>query len=88
MKVVPGMVMRNVADESFLIPTGDLAQKYNGLITLNAVSALVYEMLAKECSYSDLLTAILNEFDVEEIRAKKDLDDLLLKLEKMNLLIK
>lgn len=86
MKAVEGMVIREIADETLLIPTGELSNRYNGLITINAVSALVWQMLQNECTYEELLQAILNEFEVDEETAGEDLTALLDKLRDMELL--
>lgn len=86
MKAVEGMVIREIADETVLIPTGELSSQYNGLITVNDVSALVWRMLQKECTYEELLRAVLDEFEVEEEIARRDLTALLEKLKRMNLL--
>lgn len=87
MRAVEGMVIREIAGETLLIPTGELTSQYNGLITVNDVSALIWKMLQNECTYEELLQAILDEFEVEEERARLDLTALLEKLKNMNLLV-
>ena len=77
MKAKPGFVLRNVVDEYILMPTGDNIGKFNGTILLNEVSALVWEKLQNPVSKDDLLTAILDEFEVEKAVASADLDVLL-----------
>lgn len=87
MKAVEGMVVREIAGETLLIPTGELTRQYNGLITVNEVSALIWKMLQEECTYEKLLQAVLDEFEVEEETARQDLTELLEKLKNMNLLV-
>ncbi len=77
MKAKSGFVLRNVVDENILMPTGDNIGKFNGTVLLNEVSAFVWEKLQNSLSRDDLLTAILNEFEVEKAVAAADLDALL-----------
>lgn len=87
MKAVEGMITRKIADETLLIPTGELSQKYNGLITVNEVSAFIWEKLEKECTFEELLEAVLSEFEVSREQAETDLRALLDKLRQMELII-
>ena len=77
MKAKQGFVLRNVVDEFILMPTGDNIGKFNGTVLLNEVSAFVWEKLQNPLSREDLLTAVLNEFEVEKAVASADLDALL-----------
>lgn len=86
MKIKDGFVLRNVVDEFVVMPTGDNIAKFDGAVVLNEVSAFVYEQLKHAVSREDLLAAILNEFDVDEETAKKDLDVLLGQFREMGLI--
>lgn len=77
MKAKTGFVLRNVVDEFILMPTGDNIGKFNGTVLLNEVSAFVWEKLQNPLSREDLLTAILDEFEVDKATASDDLDALL-----------
>jgi len=77
MKIKDGFVLRNVVDEFIVMPTGDNIAKFDGAVVLNEVSAFVFEQLKHAVSREDLLMAVLNEFEVDEATAKKDLDALL-----------
>ena len=66
MKVKEGFVLRNIADEYILMPVGDNIRNFNGTLLMNEVSAFIWEKLQTPMSGSDLLTAILEEFDVDE----------------------
>ena len=77
MKTKEGFVLRNVVDEYILMPTGDNITKFKGTILLNEVSAFVWEKLQNPISKTDLLQAVLSEFEVEKSVAAADLDALL-----------
>lgn len=86
MKIRSGFVLRNVVDEYMVMPTGENIEKYDGAVVMNAVSAFVFQQLENGISRDDLLTAIVNEFDVDEATAAADLDELLAQFGKMGLL--
>ena len=86
MKIKKGFVLRNVVDEYMIMPTGDNIAKFDGTAVLNEVSAFVFKKLQNAVSRDDLLTAILDEFDVDEQTAAKDLDNLLAKFRELNLI--
>ena len=77
MKAKPGFVVRNIADEFILMPTGDNIGRFNGTVLLNEVSAFVWEKLQNPLSKEDLLEAVLDEYEVSRDVAAKDLDNLL-----------
>ena len=86
MKAKQGFVLRNVADEYILMPTGGNIGKFNGTILLNEVSAFVWEKLHNSLSRDDLLKAILDEFEVEKDVAAADLDTILATLKEYNVI--
>lgn len=86
MKIRDGFVLRNVVDEFIVMPTGENIAKFEGAVVLNEVSAFVFRQLENAVSRDDLLTAIVNEFDVHEATAAADLDELLAQFGKMGLL--
>lgn len=88
MKIKEGFVLRNVVDEFIVMPTGDNIAKFEGAVVLNEVSAFIFKQLENPVSRDDLLTAMLNEYDVDEATAAADLDALLEKFAEMGVLEK
>ena len=86
MKAKPGFVLRNVVKEHILMPIDENISVYQGAVLLNSTSAFVWENLQQDISRDDLLAAILEEFDIDRATAEKDLDQLLEKLDQMNLI--
>lgn len=77
MKRNPDLILRSIAGETMLIPTGALAQDFNGMITLNDVAAFIWENLEKVESQDELLRLVLDEFEVDEATADADLNGFL-----------
>lgn len=86
MKIKEGFVLRNVVDEYIVMPTGDNIAKFDGAVVLNEVSAFIFHQLENAVSRDDLLSAMLNEYDVDEATAARDLDALLAQFGTMGIL--
>lgn len=86
MKIKEGFVLRNVVDEYIVMPTGDNIATFDGAVALNEVSAFIYRQLQYPVSREDLLSAILNEYDIDEDTAARDLDKFLSQFDAMGLL--
>lgn len=88
MKIKEGFVLRNVMDEFIVMPKGENIAKFEGAVVLNEVSAFIYKMLEQSVSKEDLLSAMLEAYDVDEATASADLDALLDKFANMGILEK
>ena len=81
MKAKSGFVLRKIVGEYVLIPTGENIGRFKGTVLLNGVSAFIWEKLQSPISRDDLLTAVLDEYQVDKETAAQDLDALLKRLE-------
>lgn len=86
MKINGTFVMREVAGEILLVPVEKTAQKLNGMITLNSVSAVIWKSLEQQEDYDTILGRILEHFDVSYETAKQDLDEFLAQMREAGLL--
>lgn len=86
MKLKGQFVLREVAGEIIGIPVGRTALSFNGMICINAVSAVIWKGLQEEKSKEEILDSILQEFDVSREEATADLDVFLHRLRENNLL--
>lgn len=86
LKAKSGFELKHVVGEYMLMPTGDNIGRFNGTVVLNEVSAFIWEKLQNPMSRDDLLTAILDKYNVEERNAAKDLDALLEKLKRFGVI--
>lgn len=77
MKIKKEFVMRRIDDECLLVPVGETASSFNGIITLNEVGAFVWEQLSECEDEAELLHRILAEYEVDEATAAQDLKELL-----------
>ena len=77
MKVRDGFVLRNLVGEKMLMPTGDNVANFRGTVLMNELSAFVWEKLQEASSKEELLSEILDVYDIDEETAAADLEGLL-----------
>ena len=70
MKLKDGFVLREVAGEFVVLPSGDELD-LNMMIVLNDSGAFLWEQLNAEKDEDALVRALLAEYDVDEETAKK-----------------
>ncbi|MEE0884838.1 MAG: PqqD family protein [Faecalimonas sp.] len=80
MKIRKEFVLREIAGDYIIIPTGKTVLEFNGLITVNEVGVSLWNMLQNEVSFEELVQGILEEYDVEESVAREDIQEFLDKL--------
>ena len=69
MKLKEGFLLREVAGQVVVLPTGDELD-LNMMITLNDTGAFLWERLQEETSEDALVQALLGEYDVDEATAR------------------
>ncbi len=69
MKLKEGFILREVAGENVVVPSGDTLN-LNMMITLNETGRFLWERLETGAEEADLVNALLGEYDVSEADAK------------------
>ena len=85
MKLNPNFIAREIAGELVIVPIGPASSSV-GLITTNDVGAFIWGQLEKGKNCDEILTAILNEFDVDEQTASADINDFIGQLKEVGAL--
>lgn len=86
MKIKKRLLKRVIGGECFLVPLGKTVYDANGLFVLTELGAFIWDRLPKAESEEEILRAILDEYEVEESVARKDLEKFLYKLRGMEIL--
>ncbi len=72
MKIVEEFLLREVAGEYMLIPVGETAQKFNGLITLSETAKFIWNHVEQVNSLDELVQRITEKYDVDKETARRD----------------
>ena len=79
MKIKDGFLLRQVAGQSVVLPTGN-EMDLNMMITLNDTGAFLWEHLQTETDEDALVAAVLREYDVDADTARRCVADFVKKL--------
>ena len=72
MKKTQAFIKRDINGESILIPTGDTAREFNGMITLQGTAGFIWDHIEEATSLEHLIDMITDEFDVDRKTAGSD----------------
>lgn len=85
MKIKDGYILRTIADDNVVLPSGDELD-LSIMITLNDTGRFLWERLEKGAEADELVAALLAEYDVDEAIARAGVDAFLEKLKANDLL--
>lgn len=78
MKISKEFMLREIAGEYIVVPTGKAVFQFMGLITLNDVGAFLWKALQKEnCTSRELTELVCQEYEVTEDSAWRDVREFL-----------
>ncbi|TEB07091.1 hypothetical protein Psch_00633 [Pelotomaculum schinkii] len=80
MKIKDGYLLREVAGNHVVVPTGKAALDFSGVITLNGAGTFLWKLLETDKTEQELLSGLLEEYEIDEAAAKADLSEFLAKL--------
>ena len=86
MQVSKDYLLRTIAGETILIPSGAAAQKFNGLVTVNEVGAFIWDVLHTPTDLEGLVSRITSEYDVDAATARQDAEEFLTELRRIGAL--
>lgn len=72
MRIAKEFILRDIAGECVLVPTGATTQEFNGLITMSETAKFIWENIEKVDSLEEMVQKILDEYEIDEETAKKD----------------
>lgn len=87
MKVNNQFILRNVAGDYLLIPTGRCALDVKGLILLSESGVLLYNKLMEGCTEEQLAAALTAEYEVSLQEAAQDTKAFLDQMRQLNILV-
>lgn len=77
MKLKGEFVLREIAGEVILVPVGQTALHFNGIITLNQTGVEIWKGIREEKNREQILEQILEQFEVSRETAQADMETFL-----------
>lgn len=73
MKTNSEYMLREIAGEAVLIPTGSASQQLNGMIRLTDTAAFIWKQVDTAVDLEEIVARVWDEFDVDEEIARRDI---------------
>ncbi len=86
MKINGRFVVRDIAGDTVIVPVGETALHYNGMITVNKTGAAIWNALEKGSDAVSLVNLITDTFDVDAETATADVKAFLDQMRKADLI--
>ena len=86
MKIKEGFLLRTIADTHIVIPVAEKVIEFQGMMTLNEVTATIWEFLQSDRSFDDILEYMLSVYEIDRETADSDLRELLEQMESLGVL--
>ncbi len=86
MKKKLDFVLREIAGDLLLVPTGKTALDLNGMLTLNEVGGEIWKMLDEVETEEEIVDRLLEDYDVQREELQQDVREFLDKLRELGIL--
>lgn len=74
MKIKEDFILRKVADSYVVVPVNNMSLDFNGIINLNETGAFLFNLMQNGANREELISKMLDEYEVTEQKAEKDID--------------
>ena len=86
MTIKKQLIKREIAGDTILVPVGKTVYDSNGLFVLNELAAFIWELLPTVNTEEEIVSAILEEYEVSAEEAAADTAEFLAKLREMGII--
>lgn len=80
------LIKREIAGETVLVPVGKAVYDANGLFVMNELAAFIWNLLPDVGTAEEICKAVLDEYDVSEETAARDVEEFLAKLRELDII--
>ncbi len=85
MKIKEGFILRQVAGDTVVLPSGDM--DINAMITLNETGTFLWQKLEQDTTVDELVAAVLAEYETDEATARAAVEGFVEKLKGYDFLV-
>ena len=71
MKIKDGFILREVAGSYLVVAVGNAVKEFGGIVNLNETGAFLWRLLEKSSTESEMVDALLNEYEVDRETVEK-----------------
>lgn len=86
MKIKKDFELRNIGGENTLVPVGDTANSFKGIIKINDIGSFIWNNLENVNTEEEIVSMIVSGYGLEAIEARKDVNDFLTYLKNVQII--
>ena len=86
MKIKKQLIKRDIAGDTILVPVGKTVYESNGLFVLNEVATFIWDNLSQLETEEEIVSRIMEEYEVSPQQAQSDTAEFLVKLRELNII--
>lgn len=86
MKIKDGFMLRKVGGQNVVVAIGKASLDFNGIIRLNDTGKFLWEQLKSDITEEQLISAMLDEYDIDRETAEKDIAEFIVRLKGADLI--
>lgn len=75
MKIKKEFMLRNICGEEALVPVGETAKSFKGIIKVNNIGSFIWNNLANSKNEQEIVSEVVENYGLDAIEAKKDVRD-------------
>lgn len=88
MRIEKEFILREIAGEHIIVPTGDTVLQFNGMITVNDLGLVLWELLQNDITEDEMVEKVLEEYEIDEKTARNDIQEFIESLVKAGIIKK
>ncbi len=86
MKIHENFMLREVAGNFVVMPVGDAADRFNGMIKLNETATYLWRQMTENTTEEKLLEAMMRDYDIDRETALADIHNFVTTLREAGIL--
>lgn len=86
MEIKKELIKREIAGDCILVPVGKTVYENNGLFALNELASFIWDRLPDAKDAEDIVSAVLDEYEIDRESAEKDVAEFLGKLREFGII--
>ncbi len=86
MNVLKDMILTEIEGEWYAVPVGEAAKRFSGMIRMNKTGKRIFELLMEGKDQDGVVRQLMEEYEVDETTARKNVGDFFSKLQSANVL--
>ncbi|WP_434798785.1 PqqD family protein [Terrisporobacter vanillatitrophus] len=86
MKIKKEFCMRNICGENTLVPIGETASSFKGIIKVNNIGSFIWNSLESAKNEDEIVSMVMDKYSLDLREARSDVDGFIKYLKNVNII--